>query len=316
MSIFLFLVICLKYIKRSIEDLVNASDKGTRQMKKERSKYYGPVMMLLAAICFSLGGLLCKLIPWSALAINGFRDLIGSMILGAYMLITHRRLRVNPVVIFGAVCMFGVTTLFVMANKMTTAANTIVLQYTAPIWVLILMALLFHKKPARADYITIAAVFLGILGFFIDSLSAGGLTGDLLAILAGVFYAGLFILNSFERGDAISSLFLGQLAAGVLLTPLLARETDFSIVPVTAAVILGVVQVGLAYVFFYLGTKHTAPVTASLIAGVEPVLNPVLVAVFWGEHLSPLSLCGAAVVILAILLYNLRGAGNHSPPQP
>ena len=152
-----------------------------------------------------------------------------------------------------------------------------------------------------------AAVLLGIVCFFIDSLSAGGLAGDLAAVLAGVFYAGLFILNSFEGGDAISSLFLGQLAAGVLLTPLLVRETDFSAAPVAAVLVLGVVQVGLAYVCFYQGTKYTAPVTASLIAGVEPVLNPVLVAVFWGERLSPLSLAGAAVVVLSILIYNAVG---------
>lgn len=274
-------------------------------MLNSRDKAFGPIMMLLACVCFSLGGLLCKMIPWSALAINGARDLIGSLVIGLYMLITRRRLRISRVVIVGAVCMFGVTTLFVMANKMTTAANTIVLQYTAPIWVLILSALLLGKTPRKADILTIIAVLLGIVCFFIDSLSTGGVAGNLLAVLAGVFYAGLFILNSLEDGDAISSLFLGQLSAGILLTPLLARETDFSTGTVSAVLVLGVIQVGLAYVLFYLGTKHTPPITASLIAGVEPILNPVLVALFWGERLSALSLFGGAVVILSILLYNV-----------
>ena len=277
-------------------------------MNEKRGSFFGPGMMLLASVCFSLGGLLCKLIPWSPLAINGVRDLLGCLVIGAYMLAAKHRLRVNRTVIVGAVCMFGVTTLFVVANKLTTAANTIVLQYTAPIWVMLLMALLFRKKPGRADVAVMIPVLLGVLCFFIDSMEAGGLAGNCAAVLAGIFYAGLFILNAFEDGDAISSLFLGQLAAGVLLTPFLFRETDFSAGPVTAAVILGTVQVGLAYVFFYLGTKHTAPLTASLIAGVEPVLNPLLAAAFTGERLSDLSLCGGAVVFLSILVYNIMGA--------
>lgn len=274
-------------------------------MPKLRSRAYGPVMMLLASVCFSLGGLLCKMIPWSAMAINGFRDLLGSLVIGGYLLATKHRLRVNGTVIAGAACMFGVTTLFVMANKMTTAANTIVLQYTAPIWIVLLMALFFRQKPQRIDLIAMAAVFAGILCFFVDSLSSGGVAGDIVAVLAGICYAGLFILNSFEKGDALSSLFLGQLAAGVILTPTLARETDFSGSAMTAVVVLGLVQVGLGYIFFYQGTKHTHPVTASLVAGVEPVLNPILVAVFWGETLTPLAVLGAVIVIAAILLYNL-----------
>ena len=274
-------------------------------MQNERSRAFGPVMMLLASICFSLGGLLCKSIPWSAVAINGVRDLLGSLVIGCYLLATRHRLRVNGVVIAGAVCMFGVTTLFVMANKMTTAANTIVLQYTAPVWIMLLMALFFRQKPQRIDLIAMAAVFIGILCFFVDSLSSGGVAGNIVAVLAGICYAGLFILNAFEKGDALSSLFLGQLAAGVILTPFLARETDFSAASVTAVLVLGLVQVGLGYVFFYLGTKHTPPVTASLIAGVEPILNPLLVAIFWGERLTPLAIAGAVIVVAAILLYSV-----------
>lgn len=274
-------------------------------MQRERSRAFGPVMMLLASVCFSLGGLLCKMIPWSAMAINGVRDLLGCLVIGGYLLATNHRLRVNGIVIAGAACMFGVTTLFVMANKMTTAANTIVLQYTAPIWIVLLMALFFRQKPRRGDLIAMAAVFAGILCFFVDSLSSGGVAGDIVAVLAGICYAGLFILNSFEKGDALSSLFLGQLAAGVLLTPTLSRETDFSAGVLTAVIVLGLVQVGLGYIFFYQGTKHTHPVTASLVAGVEPVLNPILVAVFWRETLTPLAILGAVIVVAAVLVYNI-----------
>ena len=89
------------------------------------------------------------------------------------------------------------------------------------------------------------------------------------------------------------------------MSPFAFRETDFSPRTLLAVFVLGAVQVGLAYVFFYQGTKRTNPLTASLISGLEPVLNPILVAVFWGELLTPLSVFGAAVVILSILIYNI-----------
>ena len=268
--------------------------------------YYGEIMMVLASVFFSLGGLLCKMIPWSALAINGSRDLIGSMVIGCYLIATRHRPRMNRIVFLGAVCMFGVTTLFVMANKLTTAANTIVLQYTAPIWVMIYMGVRFQKKPTRRDILTLCAVFAGIVCFFIESISSGSILGDLLAIAAGIFYAGLFLLNSIEGADAISSLFFGQLFAGIVLTPLVAREHDFTVGTIAAVIVLGVVQVGLAYICFYQGTKYTDPVKASLIAGIEPVLNPILVAVFWHESLGLLSFIGADIVILAVTLHAVK----------
>ena len=270
-------------------------------------RYYGELMMVLASVFFSTGGLLCKMIPWSPLAINGVRDLIGSMVIGCYLIATRHRPQMNRTVFAGAVCMFGVTTLFVVANKMTTAANTIVLQYTAPIWIMLFMAIHFRKVPKKRDILTLVIVFAGIVCFFIDGISSGGIAGDLVAVAAGIFYAGLFLLNSLETGDAISSLFFGQLFAGIAFTPLAAREQDFSAVTIAALLFLGLIQVGLAYVCFYQGTKHTDPVNASLIAGIEPVLNPILVAIFWHEKLSPLAIIGAIVVIAAVTIHAAYG---------
>lgn len=276
--------------------------------KREKNPLYGPLMMVIASLLFSTGGLLCKVIPWSALAINGVRNLFGGALIGCYLLATHHKLRFNGTILVGAICMFGVTTLFVAANKMTTAANAIVLQYTAPVWIILLMAVIFHTRPTKLDITTMCVVFAGILCFFFDSMAAGNLPGDLVAVLSGLFYAGLFLMNSFENGDSLSSLFIGQIAGGIILTPFAFQETDFSLLPVTAVILLGLFQVGLAYIFFNEGTRYTPPVTASLIAGIEPVLNPILVAVFWGERIQPLSLAGAVIVVAAILIYNVKKA--------
>lgn len=263
-------------------------------------------MMLAASVCFSLGGLLIKVIPWSPLTINGVRNLIAACVIGLYIRITHHQMKMNFTVLVGAVCMAGVTTLFAIANKLTTAGNAIVLQYSSPVWIILLMYLFFKKKPGRLELVTIALVLGGILCFFFESLSTGKILGDVLALVSGLFYAGMFMLNQFEKGDALSSMFFGQLLCGVTLSPLLVRETAFAPRILAAAFVLGAVQVGLAYIFFSIGTRLTDPVTASIINAVEPILNPILVAVFYGEMLGPLSMAGAAIVIGSILFYNLK----------
>ena len=262
-------------------------------------------MMLIACILFSTGGILCKLIPWSPLAINGVRNLFGGTLIGLYLLATHHKLRFNLKILVGAICMGGVTTLFIVANKLTTAANAIVLQYSAPIWLIIISALFLHKKPKAKEIITIVFVLIGIIFFFLDGIGSGNTWGNFAALGAGLFYSGLFLLNSLPDADALSSLFYGQLGTGILLSPLVFKETDFSTVPVVTVICLGLFQVGLAYIFFNQATKYTSPVTASIIAGIEPILNSVLVMIFWGEMLEPLSLVGAVIVIAAILIYNI-----------
>lgn len=270
------------------------------------SKLFGTGCMLAASFCFSLGGLLIKLIPWNPLAINGMRNLIAALVIGAYLVITHHRLKFNFTVFCGAVCMFGVTTLYAVANKMTSAGNTIVLQYSAPVWIILFMYLFFGKKPGRNEIMAVLMVLLGILCFFFESLSSGRWLGDALALLSGVFYAGVFMLNSFEKGDALSSVFFGQLLSAVLLSHLVRFETDFTASALIAVFVLGSVQVGLAYIFFTTGTRLTDPVTASIINALEPILNPILVAVFYGELLGRLSVIGAVIVIAGILLYSLQ----------
>lgn len=263
------------------------------------------LFVFLASVCFSTGGLFIKMIPWSALAINGARNLIGAAVIGIYLLVTGHRLVFSRQVFIGALSMIGVTTLFTLANKMTTAANTIVLQFTAPVFVILFMALFYRQKPGKVDMIVCFLVLLGVVLFFVDGIQAGNLAGNVLAVLSGVCYAGVFMMNTGEKADAISSCFLGQLAAGLAFTPLCFRETDFSL-PVMASVLaLGVIQVGGAYILFSIGIRNTPPVTASLITGLEPIMNPLLVAVFYGEKITALSVVGCVIVVCTVTAYNL-----------
>lgn len=277
-------------------------------MRNDRSAAAkGALFVFLSALFFSIGGLFMKLIPWNGLAINSARNVFSVLVLAAFFRIRRHKLVINRTVLIGALAIVGTNILYSLANKLTTAGNTIILQFTAPIWVMVFSSLLLKKKPGRLDLVAAAFVFAGVICFFVDSLSSGHLTGDLLALLSGIFYAGVFMMNAREDSDSLSSVLVGMGLNVLTGLPFLIREQPFSAgMDVWGPVlILGIFQLGLAYVFLTEGLVITPPVTASLISGIEPVLNPLLVAVFYGEMLTPLSLVGAAIVFLSVIGYNL-----------
>ncbi len=140
----------------------------------------GTLCVFAAALLYSIGGLCIKLIPWGGMAINGGRTAIALVVIGAYLILVKHPLRLNRWVALGAVSVFGCNALFSIANKLTTAANTIVLQFTAPIFVLLITLLFFHRRPSKLDVITCVVVFGGVLFFFLDSLEMGGGLGNAL----------------------------------------------------------------------------------------------------------------------------------------
>lgn len=267
----------------------------------------GTLYVFFASVLYSLGGICMKGIPWSGLAINGGRTAIAVVVMAAYMWLTGQKLRLNRWVLLGAAAVSCTNILFSVANKMTTAANAIVLQYTAPIFVILLGALFLCKRPGRLDLAACAIVFGGVLCFFLDSLSGGGLAGNALALLSGISYAVVFMLNDLPGGDALSSAFFGHIFSAALGLPFLLCETDFGTVPVISMLVLGVFQVGLAFIFLGEGLKTTPAVTASLVSGLEPVLNPILVAVFYPgvDRLGLSAIVGAFVVVGGVVCYNV-----------
>ena len=265
----------------------------------------GTLFVFLAAVFYSIGGLCIKVIPWNGMSINGGRTAIALVVIGAYLWVVKHPLRWNRWVALGALCVFSTNALFSVANKLTTAANTIVLQFTVPIFVMLFSALFFRKKPEKLDIAACVVVFGGIVFFFVDSLEMGGGLGNVLALLSGVTYAGVFLMNDMPDSDAISSVFWGDVLSAVTGLPFLLWETNFAPVTLFSLMILGVFQVAVAYILLTIGLKTTPPVTASLVSGIEPVLNPILVAVFYQEEMGRFALVGAAIVILGVVSYNV-----------
>ena len=269
------------------------------------SRRTGTLCVFLASLLYSIGGLCIKVIPWNGMSINSGRTLIALVVIGGYLAVIRHKPRFNRGIFLGAVCTFGTNTLYSVANKLTTAANTIVLQFTAPIFVIVFSALFWKRRPKKLDIAACAVVFGGVLFFFLDSLEAGGAVGNVLAVLSGAAYGGVFLLNDFPDSDAISSVFWGDVMSALTGLPFLVRETDFSSTALTSLVILGVFQVAVAYILLTNGLRTTPAVTASLVSGIEPVLNPLLVAVFYGEQVGRFALVGAAIVICGVVGYNV-----------
>lgn len=278
-----------------------------------KTRNFGPIFVFLSGVSFSLGGLLMKYVSLHPLAINAIRNGIAAVVLGAFLIATKHRLKFNRHVLIGAIAIAATSTLYVFANKLTTAGNAIILQFTAPIWVMIFSTIALKVKPTRLDLIIGALVLLGVACFFLDSISAGNMLGNALAVLSGMTYVGVFTMNSSPDSDSLSATFFGLLI-NVLVGLPLALKIDVAAVPEytwLALLALGLVQQGCSYTLLNLGLASTSAIAASLIAGVEPVLNPILVAIFYGEVLTPLSFMGAAIVLLSIVSYNLiKARGN------
>ena len=270
----------------------------------------GLASVLISAVCFSLAGVLIKVIPWNPISINGARCIFAIIPMYLYLRATGRRFHVNKQIIGGAILDFAMLETFVIANKLTTAANAIVLQFTEPVWVILLGWVVFRSRPRASALVASAVVIAGIVCFFFDSLSAGGMLGNILAIASGLAYAGVFLLKESPRCDFECAAILGFAACFVVGIPFYPQETVFTFDIALTIVALGVVQLGLAYLFLSKGLDAVSPVTASLTSTIEPLLNPILVAIVVGETIGPLSIFGAVLVVGAATAYNVYAARN------
>lgn len=259
----------------------------------------GNLYILLTALLWSTGGILIKFIPGSAIAINGARSLVALV----FFILYKRRIKIktNRYIIAAALCLVLTNLLYVTANKMTTAANAIVLQYTAPIFVLIWNGIYHKERPDKRQAAVVLMAFLGMVLFFFDQLDGGQFMGNLIAIGAGLAFSGVFFINSLPEASSEDSSMIAFFISFVISIPFLKDVGYMDQRALLALLILGVFQVGLAYVLFAKGAKLTSPVSASLIGLLEAILNPVWVFLIYGEKVGKFALLGAVIILLAVI---------------
>lgn len=262
----------------------------------------GTVAMAGCAFLWSTAGLFIKLIDWQPFAIAGARSLIAALFLWA--VIGRPRFSFSKVQILSALAYAATMILFVFANKHTTSANAILLQYGAPVYVAFLGSLLLKEKPRLEHWLALATVCFGMVLFFMDSLGGGNFLGDLVATIAGVTFAvNIVLLRKQKDASPIDSLLLGHiftaLIAGTislfLPAPVVTAKALFAISA------LGIVQIGLAAVLFSYGIKRITALESILTAVIEPLFNPLWVFLATGEVPGLRSLTGGALIISAVL---------------
>lgn len=261
--------------------------------------------MLTSAIAFSLGGLLVKLIPWQPLSISSGRCVFSTIVIGLYIYFSKHKIQVNKTTLTGALFVALMMLAYIYSNKLTTAANAIILEYSAPIFIIFFNFLIFKKKPTKLDILVTVLVLIGIVIVFEDGIKYGSTLGNIVAIISGIFYALSMMLNSFDKGDSLSSVLIAHFSVAIFGLFSISQEMDFSIKTLSLVGCLGVFQAGLGYACMAIGTKYCNPLTAIIIASIEPILNPILVSIFYGENMSFNSLLGATIVIITIVVYNL-----------
>jgi drug/metabolite transporter (DMT)-like permease len=271
------------------------------------------LQLLGAALCWSLAGVLFKYIAWSGLAAAAGRGLVAGLFL---LLVSWRELKFtwSPVQLGAAVAYATCTVLFAAANKLTTAANAILLQYTAPVWVALLGAWMLHERPVRADWLTIAAVLGGLGLFFYDGLQLHNVLGVSVALASGFGFAVMTLMMRKQKDtSALESIILGNFLSVLIGLPALVTAPALAPSGWAALGVLGVIQLGLAYLLYSKAIKHVTALEAVLIPVLEPILNPVWVLLTLGEEPSPLALVGGAIVLGAV---TVRAIASVRSPRP
>ncbi len=265
----------------------------------------GNLYILLTAFLWSTGGILIKYIPMNALAINGSRSVIAFLCFCIYR--KSIKIKINKTIVLAALSLVLTNILYVAANKLTTAANAIVLQYTAPIFVLLWDCIYRKQMPKKRQCLIVAMAFLGMILFFCDQLEGGYLLGNILAILAGLCFSGVFFINSLPSSSSEDSSMLAFVIASMVSIPFLGDVRDLDSTGWIALLILGIFQLALAYVLFAKGSKLTSPVSASLIGLLEAILNPLWVFLAFQEKIGRFALVGALVLMGAVVLNIIYG---------
>jgi drug/metabolite transporter, DME family len=286
-------------------------------MTKTTEKTVNPVWyVVIAVLLWSTGGLFIKLTSLDAYQVTFFRSLLAGI---TVLVLTWRNgLKIN---------LFGVGTsfiyaillfLFVWATKHTTAANAIFLQYTAPIYILILAPFVIGEKFHWRDLVTIIFCIGGMSLFFVGKLEISDYQGNIAALASGIFLGLYIMLLRHQKAAAMNStitVIYGNFLLAVLTLPSgIAAFPTITWRDAAAVGFLGVFQIGISYILFIKGVRGgTRPLDASIIGFIEPLLNPVWVFIFVGERPSSWALLGGGIIVATVAIHTFVNSSKTAP---
>ncbi|MGI9065465.1 MAG: DMT family transporter [Pyrinomonadaceae bacterium] len=280
-------------------------------MKKasSSSSQVSPLLFVLAAaVLWSTGGLFIKWTSLSGLELSFGRSLLAVITVAIFT--RHEGFGLNKVTALASVLYAALLLLFVLATKETTAANAIFLQYTAPVYLLILEPLIYKEKFRRRDLIVVTVCVIGMSLFFVGKLRPQDVTGNLLALASGLCFACYFLLLRHSKSRSVnraSSVIYGNLLLVLLAAPAGLRALpQMNMHDALSVLYLGVVQIGLAYTLFTVAmARGVRSLDAGIVGYVEPVLNPVWVFLVLAERPTQWALLGGAIIVIAVVCHTL-----------
>lgn len=272
----------------------------------------GLIYISFTAFLWSTSGFFIKYLSIGAFQISFFRSGIAAITILTISLLRRKKFRFefDTVSNFASVFYAGILILFVIATKMTTAANAIFLQFTAPIYLVVLEPLFLKTKFESRNIITILICIAGMVLFFFGKLEIGSIYGNLIAICSGICFAMFSLLIKYKKvkhksENTISSAITGNALVAVIAFIIIFPNLSLSLNETLCLLYMGSIQIGISYMIFNEGIKYVSATESMIIATLEAIFNPIWVFIGIGETPSIYSIFGGVIIFGAIMWRNL-----------
>ena len=279
----------------------------------------GSLLVFASALCWSFSGVLGKNLSWNGLSKTGVRAVVAVLIYAAYR--KSFKVKLSKSTLVGALGVFLTSLLYMLALTMTTSANAIVLQYSMPVYVVLINYLAFRIKPGIKQLIALPLLLAGVALCCISG-SVGGQKlpnarwGNALALLSGFTFSLVFVAGRMKGADSVDYTYFGNclsmlLVFSALLDPNVRFGFDGETLGDWALILLMGVSLGMGYLLLGIGLRTASPVSAAILENLEPALNPVWVFLFLGERPGTPGIIGCLIVLFTVTVYSALPEGKR-----
>ena len=259
------------------------------------------ILVLLTGVIWSTGGFMVKLISWPPLVISGLRSGIAMLVI----LLFNRpeNIKFSKNTILGAFFYAIMVIFFVIANKLTSAGNVILIQYAAPFYVAVSSFIFLKERPTNLDWITIIILLVGLSLFFFEDLLFDQLLGNIFGIISGFGFAGtILFMRKQKDGRPIDSILLGNLITFIICSPFYVGGITNEPIAWVGILYLGIFQLGLSYCLYSIAIKYISALDASIYPMIEPLSSPLFAFFILGETMTNNAIIGGVIIILIVTL--------------
>lgn len=271
----------------------------------------GLILISLTAFLWSSSGLFIKILSLDAFQILFYRSSIAAMTIFIVSMMRNKKLVFEKDLISNlcAISFALILILFVTSNKLTTAANAIFLQFTAPLYLLFLEPIFLKTKFNKKNLITVVICIFGMTLFFFGKLEVGNIFGNIIAILSGVSFAFFSLFLKWKKQlhqtpNTLNNVIVGNIIVAFFCIPFVFDKLTINFTEASILIYMGVIQIGISYIIFNEGIKYVSATESMIIAMLEAIFNPIWVFLGVGEKPSLFAVAGGIIILSAILFHN------------